>query len=389
MTENRQGPLIGFSGKQDEVTGKLNQLFQGLLKTKGVRQAVAAVESGDGSFRWSRAESKEGNGVEIKLESPFWIASITKLLIAAAILKLQEKKKILITHPAREYLPQGYLDGLHVNKKGINKSGEITILNLLSHTSGLPDYIEIKPKGGKSLFEMVLEEGDRSWSIMDSMQIVKEARSPLFDPQPLEKKDKKVRYSDTNFQLLIAIIEEVTRKPIDDVFREMFYKPLNMQNTYHPYSKPLDPHIPEPLPVWGGDKKMDIPLAMKSFGDLYSTLADLLIFMRSLNSGIVFDNPKTTNLMREEWHRFGFMISPIAPGWPIEYGLGMMRFELPRFVTPFKAVPAVIGHTGASGTWLFYCPEIDLYLAGAVSQVEAAAVPFRFIPKVISLLNAN
>ena len=389
MTSNNHGIKAALNGKQDELKNKLDDLFQGLYKAKGVRQAIAAIESGDGSFRWSRAESKEGNGVEIKLESPFWIASITKLFIAAAILKLQEKQKLMIEHPAREYLPQGYLERLHVNKKGVNKSGEITIRNLLSHTSGLPDYIEIKPKGGKSLFEKVLEEGDYSWSIMDSMQIVKEAGSPLFDPQPVENKDKKARYSDTNFQLLIAIIEEITGKPIDTVFRDMFYKPLNMQNTFHPGSKPLDPNTPEPLPVWGGNKKMDIPLAMKSFGDLYSTLTDLLNFMRNLNSGVVFDNPKTINLMQEEWNRFGFMISPIAPGWPIEYGLGMMRFEMPRFATPLKAVPAVIGHTGASGTWLFYCPEIDLYLVGAVSQVEAAAVPFRFVPKALSLLSVN
>ena len=389
MTPSNYGITAALNGKQDELKNKLDDLFQGLYKARGVRQAIAAIESGDGSFRWSRAESKEGNGVEIKLESPFWIASVTKLFIAAAILKLQEKKLLMIDHPAREYLQQGYFDRLHVNKKGVDKSGEITIRNLLSHTSGLPDYIEIKPKGGKSLFEKVLEEGDYSWSIMDSMQIVKEAGSPLFDPQPVENKDKKARYSDTNFQLLIAIIEEITGKPIDTVFRDMFYKPLNMQNTFHPGSKPLDPNTPEPLPVWGGNKKMDIPLAMKSFGDLYSTLTDLLNFMRNLNSGVVFDNPKTINLMQEEWNRFGFMISPIAPGWPIEYGLGMMRFEMPRFATPLKAVPAVIGHTGASGTWLFYCPEIDLYLVGAVSQVEAAAVPFRFVPKALSLLSVN
>lgn len=376
--------------KNDLVYGKLDKLMDGLLKTRGVKQAVAAIESGDRSFQWSRAgSSAEPDKLKPGVDIPFWITSVTKLFIAASILKLEEKKHLLIDNTVNEYLDQDLIEGLHCTKSGIDNSSRITLRHLLSHTSGLPDYIEIKPKGGKSLFEMVLEKEDYSWSVADSIQIVKEAKSPLFDPQPHEKIVKKARYSDTNFQLLIAVIEEVTGKPITTVFNDMFYKPLNLRRTFHPGTSPLDPATPKPIPVWAGDRLLNKPLAMKSFGDLYSTPADLFAFMRALNSGHVFDNPDTANLMKENWNRFGFLISPVAPGWPIEYGLGMMRFELPRFVSPFKAVPAVIGHTGASGAWLFYCPDNDIYLVGTVSQVEAAAVPFRFIPKALNLFTNN
>ena len=372
--------------KNDLLHGKLDELMGGLLKTRGVKQVLAAIESGDGSFQWSRlGSSAKPDELQSGVDQPFWIASVTKLFIAASILKLEEKKLLSIDNPVNEYLAQELVEGLHCTKSGVDNTSRITLRHLLSHTSGLPDYIEIKPKGGKSLFEMVLEEGDRSWSVMDSMQIVKEAKSPLFDPQPFEKQVKKARYSDTNFQLLIAVIEEVTGKPIATVFKDMFYKPLNLRKTFHPGATPLDSATPGPIPVWIGNQLLDKPLAMKSFGDLSSTAADLFTFMRALNSGTVFDNPETANLMKEKWNRFGFLISPIAPGWPIEYGLGMMRFELPRFASPFKTVPAVIGHTGASGAWLFYCPANDIYLAGTVSQVEAAAAPFRFIPKVLKL----
>ena len=386
MTANTRRTIA--KNNNDLLHGKLDELMGGLLKKRGVKQALAAVESGDGSFQWSRfGSSTKPDKLKSGVDFPFWIASVTKLFIAASILKLEEKKLLSIDSPAYEYLAQDLIEGLHCTKSGVDNSNRITLRHLLSHTSGLPDYIEIKPKGGKSLFAMVLENGDRSWSVMDSMQIVKEAKSPLFDPQPFEKEVNKARYSDTNFQLLIAVIEEVTNKPIATVFKEMFYKPLNLRRTFHPGTTPLDPATPEPIPVWIGDHLLDKPLAMKSFGDLYSTPADLFTFMRSLNSGTVFDNPDTANLMKEKWNRFGFLISPIAPGWPIEYGLGMMRFELPRFVSPFKTVPAVIGHTGASGAWLFYCPVNDICLVGTVSQVEAAAAPFRFIPKALNLLS--
>jgi len=368
---------------------QLDRLFQELVKTKQVKHAVLAVESGDGALRWAKAEGAAEEGIKkIDTGNPFWIASVTKLFIAAAVLKLFEKEQLSLDDHLTKVLPQPITSGLHRTKDGTDHSNIITIAHLLSHTSGLPDYIEIKPEGGKSLFDLVLEEGDRSWKIEDSINIVINEGEPLFPPQPLETEKKKARYSDTNFQLLIAVIEAVTGQPVDTVFEEMFYKPLSLTNTFHPGNKPLAPQ-PSAVPVWYGDQKLDIPQAMRSFGDLYSTTGDLIKFLRALNIGKVFDHPATADLMKKEWNRFGFMVSPIAPGWPIEYGYGMMRFQMPRLFTPFQPLPEVIGHTGASGSWLFYCPRYDIYITGTVSQLLAAAVPFRLIPKLLKLIGKH
>ncbi len=377
------------SGKQEEIKSKLAELLQGLLKVKGVHEAIAAVESGDGSFRWSGAVGNEGEeNSKLGAGSLFFTASITKLFIAASVLKLHEQNLISLDHPAVEYLPLGLIDGLHRMKNGTDHSTQITVRQLLSHTSGLPDYLEIKLKGKKTLFDIILEEGDRAYTVHDCVQIVREAGQPLFPPQPHDQPIKKARYADTNYQLLMAMVEEVTRKPLDLVFKDMFYRPLGMRSTFHPGSDPLEPHVPEPLKVRGGEKVLDLPLALRSFRDLYSTTSDLIVFLRAVNSGIVFLKAGTADLMKNNWNRFGFHISPVAPGWPIEYGLGMMRLEMPRIVTPFKAVPAVIGHTGACGSWLFYCPELDFYLTGTVNQLLAAAVPFRFVPRVLNVLGS-
>ncbi len=368
---------------------KLDRLFQGLMKSKQVKNAILAVESGDGSFRWAKAESSVEEGVEeIDTGTPFWIASVTKLFIAAAILKLNEQGQLSLKDALARYLPLNMIKGLHRTKRGADYSDQITIYHLLSHTSGLPDYIEIKPKGGKSLFDLVLEDGDRSWTIEDSIKIVINEGKPLFPPQPLDTEKKKARYSDTNFQLLIAVIEAVSGQPIEVVFKEMFYKPLNLESTFHPGSKPPASQLPL-VPLWHGDQKLDIPMAMRSFGDLNSTTGNLIRFLRALLSGEVFDNSSTVDLMRKEWNRLGFLISPVAPGWPIEYGLGMMRFQMPRIFTPFQPMSEVIGHTGATGSWLFYCPRYDLYIAGTVSQLLAAAVPFHIIPKLIKLIDRH
>ena len=46
-------------------------------------------------------------------------------------------------------------------------------------------------------------------------------------------------------------------------------------------------------------------------------------------------------------------------------------------------MPAVIGHTGSNGAWLFHCPAADLYLCGTVDDLSAGAVPYRFVPRLL------
>ena len=66
----------------------------------------------------------------------------------------------------------------------------------------------------------------------------------------------------------------------------------------------------------------------------------------------------------------------------------MMRMLPPRILTPFRPTPEIIGHTGATGSWLFYCHPLDILLSGDVSQVTASPVPFRFSPKIIRALES-
>lgn len=388
MSFGERKKQVRFGTKSDSLEERLQALLENLMRKKHIKHAIAAVESGDRSFRWIGAEGDANpDGTPMEADTPFWIASITKLFIAAAIFKLHEQKHISINNPMAEYLPGDLIEGLH-RMNDVDYANKITLRHLLGHSSGLPDYIEIRPKGEKSLFDRVLEEGDRAWTIEDVVEVVRRVNTPLFAPQPLDAEKKKIRYSDTNFQLLIAIIENVTGKPIHTVFEELLYKPLGLEETFLPGTSPANPLKPAAT-VYYQDKPLNIPEAMRSFGDLYSTVNNLFTFMRALVSGEVFDDPDTINLMRGEWNQFGFSISPIGPGWPIEYSLGIMRFRIPRIISPFRPVPEIIGHTGATGSWLFYCPPLDIYLAGDVSQITAGPVPFQFVPKMLGLLNTH
>jgi len=380
--------VTSAGGLPDRLRGLLDRL----ASRKHVEHAIVAVERLDGSFRWiGVAGNASPVGTPMREDTPFHLASVTKLFIAAAVMKLRERGRVGLDEPISAYLPETLIGGLH-RKDGVDRTGDITVRNLLGHTSGLPDCLEERPKGGRSLIERVVREGDMAWTVEDLARIVRDDLTPHFPPQREGAKRQRARYSDTNYQLLIAIVEAVTGLPLDRAFEELLFGPLGLRHTFLPGHAPPEP-TPEPATLWFRDRPLQIPLALRSFGDLYGTAGDTLAFLRGLVRGEVFDDPATLAEMQRRWIRFGLPHDRAAlrtPGWPIEYGLGMMRFRfrLPRVRTPSGERPALIGHTGSTGSWLFHCPQLDLLLSSTVDQATAGAVPFRFVPKLLRVVGS-
>jgi len=350
------------------------------------------METGDGTIKKTLAIGKASTE-SAPIPEAYFIASVTKLFIATTVLKLSEEKLIDLNIPIVEYFPSGYLQGLHV-LKGKEYTAQLTSKHLLSHSSGLPDWLEDRPKGGKSFLETLLEEEDQSFSFDDLLTHVRTRLVPLFPPQPLEQGKVRIRYSDTNYQLLIALIERIQKRSLDIVFEEKIFRPIGLKKTFFPrVTKNVENGRNDEIGttiLWAGNEPFLKNHVLAATRDLYSTPMDQLAFMKALVKGAVFHRPDTFYRMTEHWNRFSFPTRAAdlrLPGYPIQYGLGIMRFELPRWLTPFGKIPPVIGHTGSTGSWLFYCPVYDLYLAGTVDQITAGAVPYKFIPKLLHALN--
>jgi D-alanyl-D-alanine carboxypeptidase len=89
-----------------EKTAKLDSLFNELTASGDVHCAVATVESMDGAFSWrSTYGHLDEDTTLMQIETPFNIVSVTKLFIAAAILRLEEQGQIEIEQPISENLP--------------------------------------------------------------------------------------------------------------------------------------------------------------------------------------------------------------------------------------------------------------------------------------------
>jgi CubicO group peptidase (beta-lactamase class C family) len=258
---------------------------------------------------------------------------------------------------------------LHVFK-GADYSNVLTISNLMAHTSGLPDYFEDKSPDGRSLMQKLQEGADQSWNFEQTVEMSKKM-NPKFAPDTTGK----AHYSDTNFQLLGKIIEEIYGKSISQVMQEQIFIPLGLTKTYL-YDDSSDK---TPAVMYFKNKALDIPKAMTSFaadGGIVSTSAETMVFLKAFFNGTFF--PKTYLPELYKWNSVMF---------PLEYGAGIMKFQLPAIFTLFRKMPAFIGHSGLSGAFAYYIPEKDVYLTGTVNQIHNPGTSYKMLIRIVNSIN--
>jgi CubicO group peptidase (beta-lactamase class C family) len=92
---------------------------------------------------------------------------------------------------------------------------------------------------------------------------------------------------------------------------------------------------------------------------MISTAPELMKFLKAFFNGELFAK---SNIESVEWNKIQFS--------PLEYGKGMMRVKMPRIMSPFMPAPEIIGHSGSSGSFAFYCPSKQVYIVGTLNQTE-------------------
>lgn len=346
---------------QAQLSKKLQSILNKTVDNKTVFGVSVCIENGDRSLAFCGAA---GN---LQVESQYFIASTTKLFTSAIVFYLASRKAFQLDDQIANYLDKSIIEGLLVIR-GVDYSGRITIRQLLAHTSGLPDYFQQKKASGKSLLEELTAGVDQGWSFE---QVIAEAKKmkPAF--RPGEK--GKALYSDTNYQILGGLIEMVSAKPIQAALHEFIFTPLGLQKTYL-YTDSQDTR---PAPLYYKKDRLHMPLAMASFGTdggIVSTSTELMTFLKAFFGGQIF--PAENFGWMKQWNRIFF---------PLESGIGLTRFKLPRIFSPLKATPEFIGHSGLSGTVAFYLPEKDTYLTGTVNQISDPGRSFRLM---LELTNA-
>ncbi len=334
---------------------KTQKIFNKELKNKDVHNAFLAVYSPSKNINWTFAGGEFQNSEKITEAHPFHTASIGKTLTATAIALLYEEGKLNFSDKISQHLPDSVINGLHVYE-GTEYSQEITIAQLLQHTSGLPDYFEGKTiDGSPNAMSLLLSDTGKFWTPVEMINLAKHKMKPNFVP------GTSYLYSDTEYILLGLVVEKISCMPLHDFFRKRIFEPLNMKHSYmHLRSNPISKTL-KMAELYADNFEVS---QMKSLsldwagGGLATTANDLNQFQLALHSNKIL-KAKTLKHMKQ-W-------TPESKG--MYYGYGMRKVD---FKEMFPTLPRlhIIGHSGSTSSFMFYCPELDVYLSGTLNQLN-------------------
>jgi D-alanyl-D-alanine carboxypeptidase len=335
----------------------VSQHLQTLIDTECAKThshgILLRVYSGDGQVDF------KGSAGDAVPDTQFPIASLAKMFTATLILQLVEERRLDLDQTVQSILTDLDLSQLHV-VQGVDYSPALTTRHLLHQTSGLADYYEsdlaAELKAGK----------DRRYDVHDVLRMTK-ALPPQAAPET-----GRSHYSDTNYQLLGAVIEAVTGTSSNKALQRRICAPLGLDNTQVLHGTETG------LPIYHKDALLNVPQILTSMGPdggIISNLDETLTFLRAFMQDQLF-TPESAKQMRQ-WNRLFF---------PLQYGYGLMRVKLPRWMTLLRATPELIGHSEASGSFAFHAPGPDVYLVGTFNQTDAPRRPIGFMLHALSLV---
>lgn len=319
----------------------------------------------DQSSGWLTYENK----VPVSDETIYDLASLTKVSATLqATMFLYEKGLIDLNKKASVYLPELR----NTNKK------DITIIDMLTHQSGLVAFIPLWPLTVKDTLYLpqyysrtrneyyplqVAHELFASQLIRDSVWMWI-AKSKMQEKPP--RTPYAYRYSDLGFMIMKQIAEKILNQPIDDFLQQNLYEPLGAYTTgFNPLDRfpreriapTEDDKIYRKSTVIGTvhDEQAAMMGGVSGHAGLFSTANDLaklgqMLLQGGHYGGATYYNPETIRLFSSKQ----FQDSRRGLGWdkPVQND----------WTSPvsYWASPKTFGHTGFTGTCLWIDPEFDL-----------------------------
>src|SRR5690625_529991 len=330
---------------------KFESVFNRFTKNKHIHEAVIFVENKDGDFSYS-------NGYGDKdLDTPFIMASITKLFVTTCIFILKERGKLSLDDKIAKYISEDTLNQLHIYK-GKEYSMVLTIAHLLFQTSGLPDDFD---EGSNPTRKQLIDQ-DTYYNFDDIIKMTKQNKAHFPPTKP-----KRAHYASANFNLLGKIIEVITQLMLADAFKQFIFDPLELENTYLPGSEA--DFVPQ---MYYKDRLLHRPKSIATTGASgggISTARELMVFLKAFFNGTLFN--------QTVFHNYDQSNKLQLTMYPIHYGAGFMRVPMGGLATLFMGKGELLGHSGSTGSFAFYNPRNELFFVGDVNQIANPALPVR------------
>ncbi|MFI0488722.1 MAG: D-alanyl-D-alanine-carboxypeptidase/endopeptidase AmpH [Yersinia sp. (in: enterobacteria)] len=292
----------------------------------------------------SFGETKPGNNLRPRPDSLIRIASITKLMTSEVMVKLADDGTVKLTDPLKKYAPKG------ARVPSYNANQPITLLNLASHTSGLPRE---QPGGRQKRPVFTWPTKDNRW------QWLKQANVTV--PPGV-----KAAYSNLAYDLLADALSRASGKPYSRLLRDKITAPLGMKNTT------LTPTTEQcnRLMVGVGSSRCQNTLAAAGSGGIYSTPEDMQRWMQQFLSS---DNhARKKSAKREQTMYFQRRELTSLKGMDVAgqadaLGLGWV------YMAPHAELPGIMQKTGGGGGFITYMamiPEKNIGVFVVVTRTQ-------------------
>ena len=277
----------------EKVNQKLDSLLQRINKRQDFHGSLLVAKNGkvlyDNHVGYADFKKKE----LLNEASVFQLASVSKQFTAAAIMLLYERNQIQLTDTVNKYFP----DFPYEN---------ITIKNLLNHTSGLPRYFWVAEH------EWHQEKAPTNSEMMAFLESSKAQR--YFKP------GRNFDYSNTGYFVLASIVEKVSGSSFSAFVKKNIFDPLEMNDSFV-FSSENDNTIENQLDgyrLYRGWRHLKINNTVNDaiVGDknVYSSSKDLFKWTLGLNSGKLLSQ-ESLNLMYSK--------GETVYGRKIPYGFGL------------------------------------------------------------------
>ncbi|OLF13533.1 alpha/beta fold hydrolase [Actinophytocola xanthii] len=275
-----------------------------LTGVAGAPGAAAEVRDADGVVRLRSGTADLATGRPMLATDRVRVFSNTKAFVATVVLQLVGEHRVELDAPVGRYLP------------GLVR-GEITVRQLLQHTSGLPDLDP--PLFGPGGYQR--HRFDHH--VPERLVAQAAARSPL---------PTKFHYSTTNYVVAGLLVEAVTGRPYADEVERRILRPLGMRDTVLPGDRATVPgrhargyaHLDDEDRISATGRRVDVTLLNPSLvwagGEAVSTVGDLNTFFAGLLGGRLLRPAQLAEMRRT------VPANALVPG--SGYGLGLLRVPL-------------------------------------------------------------
>ena len=339
-----------------KMASLLDEYFEGLLTSKRIPGCGLKVrKNGELIYDKCFGVADLDSGLKVSEDTIFFLASMTKPVVAVAAMMLVEQGKLVLDDDLLKFFPSYPED-----KK------TVTVRHLLNHCSGLG-----QGKAGNMYFAMNARPGDSLAERIERMGAMP------FDYAPGESAE----YSPVvGFEILGRILEIASGQRLEDLLRETIFRPLGMDDTsfFIPAEKmnriaKIYNSVDGSLSEFSGQMNplqrltQSNPNYCSGCGGLKGTLKDYDRFTTMLAHGGMLDGVRIISEESLKLMRTPRQLTKAERFPGLVWGLGVLIFENPEKMHVHVA-PGTFGWSGAFGTHMFISPETGLSATYMVSM---------------------